>query len=440
MLETVHQYAAERLIEAGEERIVRGRHLGFYVDLAETAEPHLVIGDSGSRWLGRLERERENLRSALAWTVDGEEAEAGLRLVGALGPFWDCRGYYQEGQERSAAVLSLPGATARTALRARALESAARMALRQPNFAAAGRLVEESLAIGRELGDPERIAISLNALGNIKAEQGEFAEARMLYEESLALRRSLPNRRWLASPLLNLGWLLRMQGEYDAARALQEETLAIHREIGAGRGTALALCHLGTLARCMGDFAAARRYDEESLAISRELNDPWGMANALCDRGNLAVREGDYAAACAFQRESLKVRRDLGVPRCIAESLEGLAWAAADYGLRQPTTSCPPRRDDAFAPAGHTASLSQHNYLARAARLFGAAETLRRAGGIYPAPPGERAEYEDALTATRATLGETVFATAWAAGARMTIEQACTYALQDDEAMRSQNA
>jgi tetratricopeptide (TPR) repeat protein len=255
------------------------------------------------------------------------------------------------------------------------------------------------------LGDLERIAFSLNALGNMRAEQGEFTEAQLLYEESVSLRGSLPNRRGLANSLINLGWLLRMRGEYDAARALQEESLAIHREIGTGRGAALALCHLGTLARCAGDFDAARRYDEESLAISRELNDHWGVANALCDRGNLAVREGDYAAACSFQRESLKIRRDLGMQRCVAECLEGLAWAAAEYGLRT-----------------------------RAARLFGAAEALRRVGGIYAAPSGERAEYEDALTAARATLGEAAFAAAWADGARMTMEQACAYALQDDEA------
>jgi predicted ATPase/DNA-binding SARP family transcriptional activator/Tfp pilus assembly protein PilF len=413
LLETVRQYAAERLIEAGEEAIVRGRHLAFHVDLAETAESHLVVGTVGSRWLDRLERELDNLRSALTWAVDAEAEEAGLRLVGALGPFWDCRGYYREGQERSAAVLALPGAVARAAARARALETAAMMALRQPDFAAAGRLIEESLAIGRELGDPEQIAFSLSVLGNIKAEQGEFAEAQLLYEESISLRRSLPNRRWLANSLINLGWLLRMRGEYDAARALQEESLAIHREIGTGRGTALALCHLGTLARCTGDFDAARRCDEESLAISRELNDHWGVANALCDRGNLAVREGDYPAACSFQRESLKIRRDLGLQRCVAECLEGLAWAAAEYGL---------------------SITMQLSYLARAARLFGAAETLRRVGGIYAAPPGERAEYEDALTAARATLGEAAFAAAWAEGGQMTMEQACTYALQDDEA------
>jgi hypothetical protein len=91
--------------------------------------------------------------------------------------------------------------------------------------------------------------------------------------------------------------------------------------------------------------------------------------------------------------------------RCVAECLEGLAWAAAEHGLR-----------------------------ALAARLFGAAEGLRRAGGIYAAPPGERAEYEGALAAARAALGEAAFAAAWAEGARMTMEQACTYALQDDEA------
>jgi tetratricopeptide (TPR) repeat protein len=324
------------------------------------------------------------------------------------------------------------------------------MAQRQANFAAVGQLIEESLAIGRELGDPERIAFSLNVLGNMRAEQGEFAEAQLLYEESVSLRGSLPNRRGLANSLINLGWLLRMRGEYDAARALQEKSLAIHREIGTGRATALALCHLGTLARCAGDFDAARRYDEESLAISRELNDPWGVANALCDRGNLAVREGDYAAACSFQRESLKIRRDLGMQRCVAECLEGLAWAAAEYGLslrglRQVTAYVASASQAASRTAGDShigmklveaivEKPSPHSYLARAARLFGAAEALRRAGGIYAAPPGERAEYEDALTAARATLGEAAFAAAWAEGARMTMEQACIDALQDDEA------
>jgi non-specific serine/threonine protein kinase len=430
LLETVRQYAAERLIEAGEEAIVRSRHLAFHVDLAETAEPHL-LGPDGVRWLNQLEREHDNLRTAMEWSIVVDEADAGMRLAGALFRFWETRGYYREGQEWYEAVLAMRGASTQTVARATVLLGAGSLAHRRNSHETVTQWIEESLAISRELGDLPGIGMALNALGNVVAERGDFARAQSCYQEAIALHRSISNQRELARALGNLGWLLRLQGDYEGARALQEESLVLRRATGHKRGAALALCHLGVLARYAGDYASARRYDEESLALARELNDPGWISQALGELGNLAIRESDFGAARALLDEALALRRALGSLRDIAEVLESMAWASAERGLERHATPSDPRARGRNAPSGEPISPWQRRLLERAARLFGAAEALRERSNLYAAPPGESTEWETALTGAREALGEAAFTAAWAEGRQMTTEQACDDALRD---------
>ena len=440
-LETVRQYGLEKLEESGETEAVRGRHRDWYLQLAERAEPELT-GEKQAAWFDQLEAEHDNLRAALDWSQTGGDAHAGLRLVKALFRFWAVRGFGGEGRERLARMLMRPGAGEHSALRAQVLWGAGFLARRQGDYRSARALLNESLAIRRELGDRSGIGQVLNALGLIAREQGDYAAARALHEESLALGRELGDQWGTGHALNNLGMVAYEEGNYAAARALHaeglairrdlgdkfsvsqslnnigmvataqkeyalartvyEESLALKRELGDRLGTAYVINNLGDVAYHQGDDEAARTLYEESLRIKRELGDNPGAAYTLNRLGRLVRREGDVAAARALYVESLVIRRELQDRAGIAECLEGLAETAA--GQAQ---------------------------LRRAARLFGAAESLREVVGTPLSPPA-RANYDRSMAALCASLGEAALEKARAGGRAMTFEQAVEYALMEE--------
>jgi predicted ATPase/class 3 adenylate cyclase len=437
MLETIHEYAREKLEESREAEALQRQHALYFMALAEDAEPSLT-GPQQAEWLARLEDEHDNMRAALRWTSDvgqngdteGEErAEVGLRLAGAIWRFWYMRGYLTEGREQLAGVLrgglaelSQTGAAraAHTnheeqavqpqapsglrAYRAKALNGAGNLAHAQGEYAAARSLHEESLAIKRELGDKWGIASSLNNLGIIAQEQGDYTAARSLYEEDLTLFRELGDKRGIASSLNNLGIVAQEQCDYLSARSLYKESLGLRREIGDRLGIAMSLNNLGTVAKEQGEYATARSLYEESLALRRELGHKGGIARALYNLGAVAKEQGEYATARSLYEESLALRRELGDSHGIAECLEGFASLAALH--------------------------NGHGWARRAALLFGAAEALREAIGS-PVPPDERAEHEQKVAAARALLDKATWEGAWEQGRAMSMEQAIEYALQE---------
>jgi predicted ATPase/class 3 adenylate cyclase len=439
LLETIRQYARERLAATGVAAGVQGRHLAYFLALAEQVEPHLT-GPEQVVWLARLEDEHDNLRSALAWCQGQEEqAEAGLRLTTALWPFWHVRGYYSVGRAYQAEALSRAGPAVRTQARAKALDGAGALAWRQSDYEAARALHEESLSIWRELGDKQGIAQSLHNLGIVAYHQGDYSAARALHEESLSIWRELGDKQGIAQSLNMLGNVANNQGDYSAARALHEQSLAIRRELGNKHGIASSLINLGNVAINQGDHAAAQALYEESLAITRELGNKHGIAIALENLGAMARRSGDYAQAHRLLTESLEWNRQLGLKG--GELVTELGLLAADMG-----DGAQARRWFAQALGEHRETGRPH-YIAidleglahlarqqsdwdRAARLWGAAESLREAVGT-PLLSEEREEYERDQAAVREALGEEAFAAAWVEGGAMTMEQAIAYALQE---------
>ncbi len=341
LLETVRQYGWDRLAESGEADKVRQRHREWFLGLAEQAE-HQFQGREQGTWLDRLETEHDNLRAALEWCVEDENAEAGLRLAGALWRSWEIRSHPSEGRQWLEKILALPGASERTILRAKALNGAGILASHQGEYAAGRAFVEESLAIAREMGDRSGIALSLNLLGRMARDQGDYAAARALFEESLALRRALGDKPGVGALLNNLGLAASNHGDYAAARRLLEESLAIFRELGDEQGITTTLHNLGFTAWNQGDAAAARASFEESLAIARELGDRRQIAYVLSGLGLVAWDQGDHRAARAFFEESLAIRREVGDKRGIAYSLERFAGLAASQG--QPERGGAPAR------------------------------------------------------------------------------------------------
>ena len=399
LLETVRQYAQERLVESGGGAAIRERHRDYFLALAEEAEPKLSDAEQ-AEWLQRLDSEHENLRAALGWSLEAAQFMSGLRLCGALQQFWWTRGHLAEGREWCVRFLEKVGGEAQTPERAKVLNVAGVLAHYQADYPAARARLEESLAIKRQLGDRKGIAGSLDNLGNVAVYEGDYPAARLLHEESLAIERELGERRGVARSLNNLGNVALYQGDYPAARSLYEESLAIARKLGNRSEIARALRNLGNVAYNQDDHAAARGLYVESLAIRRELRDRGGIASSLTGLGAVAHDQGDFPAAIALYQEGLVIQRALGDGRGIAFSLEGLATLVAALG----------------------SSL-------RAARIWGTAERLRVEIGS-PLPPIDRPRYDRRVGATRAAMGDdAAFDRAWQEGRILTIEQAIELAL-----------
>jgi len=392
MLETIREYALERLAESGEEHSTRRAHAAYCLVLAE--EGASGTAQDETEWLDRLETEHENIRAALEWLTRTSDSDWGLRLGGALFRFWETREYFKEGRERLAKLLALGTAGAGTKARARALFSAGVLAGGQGDYDGAISLVGQSLEITRELKDQSGQAVSLNAVAVLLRDRGDFEAARPPFEESLALWRSLGDRTAVARSLSNLANLAKVQGDYPRSRSLYEECRSIFRELGDRGGVAWSLNHEGDVAREQRDLATARALYEESLVSFRELDDRWGIAASLADLGNLARDEKDFGKAHSFYEESIRLFQELGHKRGIARVLEAFAGAAVAQSQSE-----------------------------RALRLAGAAAALRKTLGAR-IPAAEQDALENRLEPARQALSGQAGAAAWMEGWEMTVEQA----------------
>jgi predicted ATPase/DNA-binding winged helix-turn-helix (wHTH) protein len=313
MLETIREYAGEKLLAAGEEERVRERHRERYLALAEEAQVKLM-GAEQAKWLQQLEDEHDNLRAALNWSVVLAGSDGGLRLCGALVRFWATRGHLTEGRGWCARFLGRAEGEAGTSERAKALNAAGVLAQRQGDCADARARYEESLAIRRQLGDRSGIAGSLNNLANVSALEADYSSARTLYEESLAIRRQLGDRNGIAVALDNLGAVADEQGDLVSARPLIEESLAIMRELGHRGGIADALNNLGTVVTGQGDYAGGWALHEQSLVIRRELGDVEGTARSLEGLAAVVAALGSPLRAARIWGAAERIRAEVGLP------------------------------------------------------------------------------------------------------------------------------
>ncbi|HLK57591.1 MAG TPA: tetratricopeptide repeat protein [Chthonomonadaceae bacterium] len=334
LLETVRQYAREKLRELGEEAALQQRHGEWCLALVEEADPNLRGPEQGA-WLERLESEHDNLREALSWSlVVGRSLPRpmALLLCGMLQRFWWTRGYLAEGLSWCRSALEAEGGQERTADRAKTLNGAGVLALNQGDYASARTYLESSLQILREIGDRQGIATSLFNLGNVAGKQGDYASARSYHEQSLEIFRELGYKVGIAASLINLGNVAYFQGDYASAHTYYEQSLEIRREIGDRQGIATSLINLGNVVGNQGDYASARSYFEQSLEIKRELGDRQGIATSLISLGNVAYFQGDNASARTYYEQSLEIQREIGNRAGIATSLGNLGNVSKDQG------------------------------------------------------------------------------------------------------------
>lgn len=333
MLEPVRQYALQRLIERGEEAAARQRHAEHYFARVEEAEAGLS-GSEQVAWLDRLEREHDNLRAALAWSVQTAHAEPTLRTVGVLSRFWWTRGYVEEGRRWMEQSLALPGVVA-PVVRAEALNGAGNLAYTQGDYAAARRFHEQSLALRRELADQRGIAGSLNNLGLLASHAGDLTGARALYEEAIAINRAAGNRAWEAINLGNLAESLVRSGEPTQARALLDRARALFEEVGNAWGIAMTFYGLGDAARAMGEVGQARDLFTQSLERRRKVGDRRGQVQSLVGLGELDTLAGDYGAAQARLGEALAIAQAISDRQRLIACLEGFVGLLLAQGERE---------------------------------------------------------------------------------------------------------
>lgn len=360
-LETIRQYAREKLLAAGEAQTFHDRHRDWLLDWVERTAPRIERSQDTSGF-APVDAELDNLRAALAWAGETGATEVGARLVVALGWYWEMRGYLSEGNgwiQQALAAPDLPGP-----LRARVLFTAGRLAFRRNDAAPGMAVLTEALSAFRAVADP----------------------------------------LWTAHTLLVLGAIYGHQGDPGQADAWFAESLALFRAAGDAPGQTRTLNHLGERQRYQGNLAAAREFYTESLALARALGDQLNIAIGVVNLAHLATQQGDVDQAARSYDEGLHLVQTLGYRLLAAEALEGRATLAGATG-------------DPL----------------RAARLFGAAAAVRAAVGT-PLTPLERRIYEPAVAAVRATVAPAAWATAWAAGAALSLDQAITAARADPPA------
>jgi predicted ATPase/DNA-binding CsgD family transcriptional regulator len=435
ILETIREYGLEVLASAGEMERIRRAHAHYYLRLAEDAETE-IGGPQQAAWLDRLEREHDNLRAALSWSLeqagnveasqDDRSMETALRLGGALREFWRVHGNISEGRnflERALAASEGIEASAE----AKALIAAANLAYIQSDYDRTEVLCKESLALYRELEDQPGIAFSVYLLGNVAWIRGDTTTARSLLAESLALARAVDDEQRVAWSLFVQGLLESSQGEYARARALFEESLAIHREMQNKRGIAHTLSQLAQVLFVSQSYqAGVPSLLEECLAISREIGFKEGIAASFWLSGQVALGQGDLVTAHSLAEKSVALYKEMGHVHGTAESLcaFGKVLAAeADYAAARTryeegleiSGALGEKWISATCLLGLGKVIAAQQQFTWAAQLWGASEALREALSI-PILPVERADYEDAISSARVYLGERAFAAAWAQG------------------------
>lgn len=401
MLETIREYALERLASSGEDFAVRRAHAAYALVLAEEGNPELNGADRVA-WLERCDLEIDNFRSALDWLFQNHELDWALRLCMALFRFWDMREHLTEGRARLETILRLAG-DGYAKQRAKISIFLGALTTAQGDYTAAEQFLKHSLALYQELQDQWGIGASLNAVAVSARDRGDYASAQTNFEKSLACWRALDDRLATARCLHNLANVVRVRGDYSGAQLALEEATNMFQAIGDRSGAAWSINQQGDIAREQGALTQARDLYERALQDFRAAGDRWGIARSLADLGYIYCEERDYPLAHAAFRESLETFASLGHRRGVARTLEGVACLALARG-----------------------------HAGRALKLAAAAAHLRRIIGA-PLPQADQLKFTQKLAAAWEALSAAEGQQAWEEGSAMSLEKAIQYSFDQPQ-------
>jgi predicted ATPase/DNA-binding SARP family transcriptional activator len=419
LLETIRQYARDKLLEAGEAEQVRDRHLDYFMQFAQEMEPRLR-GAEQLAGLERIETEHDNVRTALAWSLESGKNDQALKLAGALYYFWVLRGYFSEGQQWLTNALALSEREQSTkvqagnyipthvamAQRAKALYSAGYFHFATLNLEGAFTMVEESLRLWRELGDKWWTAVALELMGLLMGMEGDMQASLAGLEEGVSLARESEDPWPLALCLIRLGDHLKGTDAAAAHRFL-EEGVAIARRVGDKSVLSDGLRELGTLYFSERDLTVAASITEDALAEARAIGSIGQVFLAMLQLVIISCLQNDPVKAKTYCFEVWALGKETASPLAIVFAL--LAFGLANSFGGEPQ---------------------------RGVRLLAVTDMIFRQRGVKWFVTSAEGEpllmvYRQALDKAQAQLGLAAFEAAWAEGQQMTIEQAIALATED---------
>ena len=442
MLETIRDFAREKLDDSGEKEHVQFCHRDFFVALAQQAEPKL-IGAHQLEWLDRLEAEHDNLRVALDVTLKSGDVETTLKFAESLFWFWYRRSYFTEGRywlERTLAVTKEPQASS---VRAKVLYEEGYLARAEGDFTGAYRFIEQSIDIWKSLGQAGKHGLLLAQvlLGDLLCDDGNPTKARALIEESVTYFKKQADQWNLAWSLIHLGKAIRDQEDYDLAWSTIQESVRLWRVQDDLWGLVEALHHLGLIAYRRGDYESASALAEETLSIRRQLRDKQGIAYSIHNLGVFALAKGDIDGARSFFTHDLDLFREVGDKSGVVLALQykGLfsrlqgddvqAKSFYEEGLKLAAETGPNWISSNYFLWLADLATSEQQF-ERAASLCSAAKTqLDSCTSFWDA--FERSYYERITALARASLGEEAFELAVTKGRGLSLEQATSLALSE---------
>ena len=419
MLETIRQYAREKLVESNEIERLRDAHLAYFSDSGQEGRAKMFTRERAA-WFNKLDAEYDNLRAALTWALD-RDTERALRIVAGLPQYWGARGYSTEGRNWAEQALARDAAEAasrpevdknRHAFRADALVALSQVFLGQGQDVEAHRVLEEATGLMRELGVRDGLASALGLLSMVSASQGDGKSALEYSKQSIELAEATGDKIALAMAYGVLGrFTYELEGDIPRARTYVERAIAIARELDLGWGLGLGLMLLGAMSSEEGDYDSARSRLAESMALFRaEGNRPF-VNNTRSRMADVARAQGDYGTAIELYGEALKTWSELGNRGAAARCLECLAFVA-------------------IAQTGVPGATDGQSSLRKAARMFGAASAVRESSASNMEPK-EQAEYGRELAKLRARLDGESLNAAWAHGRAQSLEQAIQSVIGD---------
>ena len=471
LLETIRQYASEKLVECGQADATRRRHFAYFRNLAKSAATALH-GPLALEWLDRLEAEHDNLRAALDWSNDAASIDY-ARLVGTLRDFWDTRGHFIEGWARLERALAIHAT--RDEARFNVLIGAGVLAYRLDYTQRSDDILSEAIMLARELGNVRGEAeatlwlaldrtwqgadvleplglrgqalaksvgdqpcegLALRVLGLVAFLRGQYVKARDLYLDSARLYENAGCVVRAPLAIQQAGQCALQQLDFAAARHLLDDALIRHRRLGNAHDEATTLRLLGQLALSERRLDEASAQSAESLRLFRALHDRNCAADSAAARAMVLCATGDAAGALRHAESAAATYRELGFPHSLAGTLRiisrvhaalgnvGAARRALFDGLVEQRRA---NRDHAL-PKLLEAIAGMHPEAPIAPQLLGKSAVLREQGNV-PIFPAERAEYESWHAAVRAKHTDADFDRAFAAGRVLTRDDAIQSAL-----------